>query len=142
MHAGEYACAIFRRDGLILLGRRAPHRCAYPGCWDVLGGRREAGETLEETLAREMREEIGVTPRALAKVDVLLDTFEAGDKPASYHIYVVDAWDGGEPSLVNHEHTELRWFSIADACAQPDLALSSYRKLFQKLTAPRSVPER
>jgi 8-oxo-dGTP pyrophosphatase MutT (NUDIX family) len=124
MRAGEYACAIFRRDGLILLGRR------------------EAGETLEETLAREMREEVGVTPRALAKLDVLLDPFQAGDKPTLYHIYVVDAWDGGEPSLINHEHTELQWFGIADACAQPDLALPSYREIFQKLTAPRCVPER
>jgi 8-oxo-dGTP diphosphatase len=35
----HYACAILLDEERILLGKRAPHRKAYPGCWDVIGGR-------------------------------------------------------------------------------------------------------
>lgn len=133
MRGGDYACAIFWREQRILLGKRSPHRRAYPNCWDILGGKQEEGETLEQTLAREMREEVGVIPRVLKKLTVLLDPTEDMHGSARYHVYRVDAWDGGEPSLLNHEHTELRWFTVPEACAHPDLALPEYRNLFQKL---------
>jgi 8-oxo-dGTP pyrophosphatase MutT (NUDIX family) len=133
MRGGDYACAIFWREQKILLGKRSPHRRAYPNVWDILGGKKEEGESLEQALTREMREEIGVTPRNVTKLTVLRDPMESLHDPMRYHIYRVDAWDGGEPALLNHEHTELRWFSIADACAQPDLALPEYRNLFKKL---------
>jgi 8-oxo-dGTP pyrophosphatase MutT (NUDIX family) len=44
-------------DGQVLLLRRPS------GVWDLPGGRRDEGETLEETLRREMLEEIGLAPR-------------------------------------------------------------------------------
>jgi 8-oxo-dGTP pyrophosphatase MutT (NUDIX family) len=55
-----------RRDAspLVLLGRREAGRAFYPGVWDVLGGHLEPGETSEQALARELREEVGVTPTA------------------------------------------------------------------------------
>ena len=31
---------------------------------------------------------------------------------ALHHLYVVTRWEGGEPSNVCDEHTELRWFSL------------------------------
>ena len=58
----HYACAILKREGKILLGQRAPHRKAYPLFWDVIGGRVEDGETLEDALHRELGEEIGIVP--------------------------------------------------------------------------------
>jgi 8-oxo-dGTP pyrophosphatase MutT (NUDIX family) len=133
MRGGDYACATFWREQKLLLGKRSPQRRAYPNCWDILGGKKEEGETLEQALTREIREEIGVTPRDLTKVTVILDFTEGLHGPARYHVYRVNAWDGGEPSLLNHEHTELRWFSLAEACTQPDLALPEYREVFQKL---------
>jgi NUDIX domain len=48
-----YACGIPIRNGKLLLGRRADHRKLYPRCWDVIGGKVEAGETIEMALIRE-----------------------------------------------------------------------------------------
>jgi len=58
------------RDGsaLVLLGRRAANREFYPDVWDVLGGHLEPGETSEQALVRELREEISVTPTAWASL--------------------------------------------------------------------------
>src|ERR671922_1793664 len=52
-------------EGLsILLGKRSASRADYPGVWDVPGGHCEPGETPEQTLVRELQEELGVTPTA------------------------------------------------------------------------------
>ncbi len=34
--------------------------------------------------------------------------------------------------MTNHEHTELAWFSIEQACALPDLALVEYVDVFRR----------
>jgi 8-oxo-dGTP diphosphatase len=123
--------AILARDGMLLLGRRAPTKRVCPELWDVIGGHVEAGETFEEALARELHEEIGVTPVGSVKLQSF--GFLDGASPAELHVYRVDAWTGGEPALANDEHAELRWFSVEAACALPDLAADEYRDLFRML---------
>jgi 8-oxo-dGTP diphosphatase len=128
----HYACAMLNRDGRILLGKRAPHRKAYPNLWDVIGGKVEAGESVEQALARELGEEIGVAPAVYQKVSELLDTSPNARGTATYHMFSITHWSG-LPSLRNNEHTALQWFAIADACSEPDLALEDYRDLFMRL---------
>jgi 8-oxo-dGTP diphosphatase len=99
----------------------------------VLGGKVEPGETVQQALIRELEEEVGLTPRSFRELAVLSDPEKMAEPVSRYYIHVVEDWEGGEPSMLGHEHTELRWFSIAEACAQPDLALPDYRTLFQRL---------
>ncbi len=129
----HYACALLLRDGRLLLGRRAPHRKSYANRWDVIGGRVEEGENLAEALARELGEEIGITPTQWSPLRQIADSGPEARGDATYHMFAVTAWTGGEPRLANHEHTELAWFTVEDACALPDLALPAYRDLFRAL---------
>jgi mutator protein MutT len=122
--------AILVRSGTLLLGRRAPHCRTYPDCWDVIGGHVEAGETLEQTLKREVQEEIGVTPINFAK---LVSLPFGSDGASALHIYRVDRWSGGNPSIRNDEHTELGWFGVEAACALPKLAAEEYRHIFRAI---------
>src|SRR5690242_21840108 len=46
----------------ILLGKRAAALEFYPDVWDVFGGHVEPGEHPEQTLARELQEELGIHP--------------------------------------------------------------------------------
>ena len=125
----SYACAILLRGREILLGRRSPERRAYPSTWDILGGRVEDGESAEAALLRELGEEIGIAPTEFRHIKNLFDDNVGGRGAATYHVYVVTAWSGGEPVINNHEHSALKWFPIADACDLPDLALP-YLNLF------------
>ena len=55
----EVAAALIFRDGKLLITQR--HANSHlGGLWEFPGGKREPGETYEECLAREVREELGV----------------------------------------------------------------------------------
>ncbi|WP_416797107.1 8-oxo-dGTP diphosphatase MutT [Ciceribacter azotifigens] len=56
------ACALVDTDGRILLAQR-PEGKSLAGLWEFPGGKVEAGETPEETLVRELEEELGITTR-------------------------------------------------------------------------------
>jgi 8-oxo-dGTP diphosphatase len=125
------AGAILLRAGAVLLGRRSPRKRAYPDCWDVLGGHVEAGETPAEAVAREVMEEAGVAPSGIEavgryRVDGSYGSFD-------FHVFLVRDWDGGEPSIRGEEHTELRWFPLAEAARLPDLAVPEYKQLFSTI---------
>jgi 8-oxo-dGTP diphosphatase len=123
--------AILISDGKVLLARRSAHRRAYPDCWSFPGGHVEKGESTEETLLRELAEEIGVIPVSYRLIGEIIDPAGTND-PATYHICAVEQWNG-KPSIQDEEHTELRWFSLGEVEVLPDLALEDYRRLFAEL---------
>ena len=59
--------AVLRRNGRILAIRRGPG-VPRPGYWQPLSGKVEPGETQEQAVVREVREEVGLTVSPLAKV--------------------------------------------------------------------------
>jgi mutator protein MutT len=64
----EAVVAVLRReDGRVLVIRRGPG-AAMSGYWAPPSGKIEPGERQEETLAREVREELGLDVTPLAKV--------------------------------------------------------------------------
>jgi len=52
---------IFSKDGKMLMGRKDPAKGGvYTDAWHIPGGGVEEGETFEQTLQREMQEEVGI----------------------------------------------------------------------------------
>ncbi|GGA62501.1 NTP pyrophosphohydrolase [Nitratireductor aestuarii] len=71
------ACALVDADNRVLLSQR-PEGKALAGLWEFPGGKVEQGETPEEALVRELREEIGVETKVecLAPLTFASHTYE------------------------------------------------------------------
>lgn len=127
----KIASAVFLRNGSLLVVRRAAHRVWRPDHWDIVGGNVESGETIEAALIREAQEEVGLTPTEF----YLHSQFTASESAdtAHYYVYAVTGWEGGEPRLVNDEHSELKWLKREEALLLNNIALHRYVDIFTRM---------
>ncbi len=103
---------LLRRGDEILLAMKK--RGWGMGRWNGVGGKLEAGETIEQALVRECQEEIGVTPLTFAKVaqhDFVMNSGSNDMWHMHVHTYISDHWEG-EP--IETEEMAPQWFAIAD----------------------------
>lgn len=54
------ACVLLHHEGKALIGKRAETKQFFPGKWELPGGHVEWGETVEQSLKRELLEEFGI----------------------------------------------------------------------------------
>lgn len=100
--------AALLKDGKILAARRGEGK-SLAGFWEFPGGKIEAGESPEQALARELKEELLID----ASVGDFITTTE---HEYDFGIIVLSTYfcrlHGSEPKLT--EHSEIRWMYPAD----------------------------
>jgi len=100
---GRVTAAVIERDGRILIARRKAGDC-FGGLWEFPGGKVEAGESPEECLRRELREELGV--EAEVKEFLAASRYDYGDfvvELLAFRAVLVTE----DLRLVDHD--EIRW---------------------------------
>ncbi|MFJ4681901.1 NUDIX hydrolase [Streptomyces sp. NPDC088789] len=98
----------------IFVQRRALDRRLFPGCWDVVGGAVEEGESLLDALHREIAEETGWRlRRVLARVAREEWTADGVRHIESDYVVEVDG-DLSSPELERDKHTEFAWVAADD----------------------------
>ena len=99
----EVVAALIFENGRFFVGKRPPHK-ARALLYEFVGGKVEPGETKEEALARECREELGCEVCADSLyTDVI---HEYPDLTVHLSVYLAH-FVSGEPQLL--EHVEFRW---------------------------------
>ena len=102
------AIAIQNSKGQFLMQKRA---LAKGGDWGVTGGHPKSGETCEEGIITEVKEELGVDIS-----NCKLEVFASGcDGKDCYKMFYVNLdIDDKDISIQEEELTEVRWFSIIE----------------------------
>ena len=99
------AVALVDADGRVLLARRPPGK-AMEGLWEFPGGKLAAGETPEQALIRELREELGIDTEQSCLAPLAFASHGYDDFHLLMPLYVCRVWNG---TVVPKEGQELRW---------------------------------
>jgi 8-oxo-dGTP diphosphatase len=87
------ACALVDSDGRILLAQR-PEGKPLAGLWEFPGGKVEAGETPEETLIRELEEELGIRTKVACLAPLTFASHSYDDFHLLMPLYVCRRYEG------------------------------------------------
>lgn len=117
---------LYSKDGKLLLAR-ATQEAVYPGTWKIPGGGVDAGETREQALIREIREETCIDASHCPIVPVDDDmrgegvkTLEGGERVLAkmkfytYKVMLDKVAKDVEVRLEKREFTEYAWVSIPE----------------------------
>jgi 8-oxo-dGTP diphosphatase len=99
------ACALIDADGRVLLAQR-PEGKSMAGLWEFPGGKIEAGETPEQSLIRELEEELGITVKEACLAPLTFASHSYADFHLLMPLYVCRRWDG---MVTAREGQSLAW---------------------------------
>lgn len=129
-------CAFIIKEGKLLMSlRNDPHRPDYHEHWEFPGGGVEYGESMEENIVREVKEEVGLNIeiiKLLQHIQVERQSFPNG---FSYQVYLVPyvcrITDNGEPTLSDEETLGVKWFDLDEVLNYP--LVGENARMFEKL---------
>ncbi len=129
-------CIIHDDTNRILLERRSDN-----GLWRVPGGAIELGETLEEALAREVREEtsLEISEPKLFDVKASVHMIYPNQDEVYYTdiVYIVEDYSGALKQ--DEESTELKWFKIEEL---PEIMPTQSGYIQKFIRAISEIPEK
>jgi mutator protein MutT len=106
------AMLILVRDGQVLLAQRQGTGYA-DGCWNLPSGHLEEGETIDQAVIREAREEIGLTLHPADLRFVHMCHFRNPEGQARMGAFFeVTSWEGEPYNAEPHKCARIAWFPL------------------------------
>ncbi len=99
------ACALVDADNRVLLAQR-PDGKPMAGLWEFPGGKIETGERPEQTLIRELKEELGITVDEACLAPLTFASHAYADFHLLMPLYVCRKWNG---TVAATEGQQLAW---------------------------------
>ena len=99
------ACALLDVDKRVLIAQR-PEGKALAGLWEFPGGKVEPGERPEQTLIRELREEIGISVNEACLAPLTFASHAYDDFHLLMPLYICRRWEG---TVTAQEGQQLAW---------------------------------
>lgn len=103
------ACALLDADNRVLIAQR-PEGKAMAGLWEFPGGKVEAGERPEDTLIRELHEELGISVKKECLAPLTFASHAYEDFHLLMPLFVCRRWSG---TVTGREGQEIKWVRAA-----------------------------
>ncbi|MCW5682133.1 MAG: 8-oxo-dGTP diphosphatase MutT [Xanthobacteraceae bacterium] len=102
------ACALIDADGRVLIARR-PANKEMAGLWEFPGGKVDDGERLEQTLIRELKEELGIEVQEACLAPLTFASHTYPQFQLLMPLWICRRWEG-EPKAM--EGQDLAWVNV------------------------------
>jgi len=99
------ACALIDTDGRVLIAQRPPGK-SMAGLWEFPGGKVEPGERPEQSLIRELKEELGIDVKEACLAPLTFASHLYPDFHLLMPLYVCRRWEG---FVEAREAQQLKW---------------------------------
>jgi len=99
------ACALIDVDGRVLLAQRPPGK-TMAGLWEFPGGKVESGERPEDSLIRELEEELGIIVKEACLAPLTFASHAYPEFHLLMPLFVCRRWDG---MVTPREGQRLAW---------------------------------
>ena len=110
------ACALIDPDGRVLIAQR-PEGKSMAGLWEFPGGKVEPGEKPEDTVIREMHEELGITIKEACLAPFIFASHSYSDFHLLMPLFLCRRWEGiAQP----REGQRVAWVKPKDLALKAD----------------------
>jgi 8-oxo-dGTP diphosphatase len=99
------ACALVDADGRVLIAQR-PAGKAMAGLWEFPGGKIEPGEPPEQSLVRELKEELGIVVKVACLAPLAFASHPYPDFHLLMPLYICRRWEG---TVTSQEGQKIAW---------------------------------
>ncbi|MFD2206891.1 8-oxo-dGTP diphosphatase MutT [Kiloniella antarctica] len=107
------AAALVDSDGRVLLAQR-PEGKSMAGLWEFPGGKVEAGETPEQALVRELKEELGIDTRSSCLAPIAFASHSYDDFHLLMPLFACRIWEGNVTALEGQKFAWVRPMRLRD----------------------------
>ncbi len=107
---GVGAIVVDRGRVLLLKRRKEPEA----GCWGIQGGAVEFGETIEDAVKRELKEELSVEGELVALLGVTDHILPHAGVHWVSPVFLARIASGSPKNVERDKHSDLRWFRLDD----------------------------
>ncbi len=110
---------IFNKHGQVLLSLRGSKAKNERGKWEIPGGAVEFGETLEQALKREVKEELGIEIEVITMLQVADHILPEENQHWVSPTFICSVKSGSPVIMEPGKSDQIQWFSIDEAANLP-----------------------
>jgi 8-oxo-dGTP diphosphatase len=97
-----------------LITQRSLERDHHPGEWETIYGRMDQGESFEDAIHREVKEEIGITVEVIAPINTF-HFYRGEEKVEHVGVSFLCRHKSGEVKVDGVEEVDFKWVSLEEA---------------------------
>jgi 8-oxo-dGTP diphosphatase len=109
------ACALVDPDGRVLIAERPPGK-SMAGLWEFPGGKVEPGERPEDTVIRELHEELSITIKEACLAPLTFASHGYPDFHLLMPLFICRRWEG---TVMPQEGQAIKWVKPRDLNSYP-----------------------
>jgi 8-oxo-dGTP diphosphatase len=101
----------------VLIAKRSPSRNIYPGYWECSGGQVKAGESFDESVLRQLKEELGVIAEIIKPFktyEIPVPDLEQKKIPGLRFACNVKRFVNSRSPEISDEHTEWKLLAVSE----------------------------